>query len=129
MCRRFDPCPVHKVYFVKFMDIEIRRNRDLSFTMGGDSNREAFEKLLGMISPLTEEQKMLIDEGARVRRELEDMIWAYLVKEEIHDLSGNPVTRVTHEIGFDVKIEKHCGMDYAMAENVYVRPKKSEYEK
>lgn len=109
------------------MDIEIRRNRDLSFTLTGPS-REDLEKD-GIIPKLTEEQRKMLDEGARIRQGLEEKIWEHFDKNEVFDLLGDMITRETHEIGFDVETEEHGGMNWAVAKNIFVRPKKSEYEK
>ena len=109
------------------MDIEIRRNRDLTFTLKGPS-QEDLEKS-GIIPKLTQEQRRMLDEGARILRGLEEKIWDYFDKNEVFDCLGDLITRETHEIGFDVETEEHGGMNWAVAKNVYVRPKKSEYEK
>ena len=109
------------------MDIEIRRNRDLSFTFTGPS-REDLEKC-GIIPKLTEEQRKMLHEGARIRRELEEKVMNSLEANKVRDLLGDLITRETHEIGFDVETEEHDGMNWAVAKNIYVRPKKSEYEK
>ena len=108
------------------MDIEIRRNRDITWTFEGPS-REDLEKL-GVIPKLTEEQRKMLDEGARIRHGLEEKIWEHFDKNEVFDLLGDLITRETHEIGFDVETEEHGGMNWAVAKNIYVRPKKSEYE-
>lgn len=110
------------------MDIEIRRNRDLTFTLG-PGNEKALKELRGLIPPLTEVQKRILDEGARIRRGLEEKIWEYLDKNEVFDLLGDKIMRETHEIGFDVVTECRDEMNWAVAKNIYVRPKKSEYEK
>ena len=110
------------------MNIEIRRNRDLVFTISPENER-ALKELQGLIPPLTEEQKKLLDKGAELRRELEEKIWAHFDKNEVFDLLGDKIMRETHEIGFDVETEEHGGMNWAVAKNIYVRPKKSEYEK
>ena len=110
------------------MDIEIRRNRDLTFTLKGCPSMEDLEKT-GVIPKLTEEQRKMLDEGARIRRGLEEKIWKHFDKNEVFDLLGDLITRETHEIGFDMEIEEHDGMNWAVAKKIYVRPKKSEYEK
>lgn len=110
------------------MDIEIRRNRDLTFTLGPESEK-SLKELCGLIPPLTEEQRRMLAEGARLRRELEEKIWSHFDKNEILDLLGDLITRETHEIGFDIETEEHDGMNWAVAKNIYVRPKKSEFEK
>lgn len=109
------------------MNIEIRRNRDLIFTFKGPSQKD-LEKS-GIIPKLTQEQRRMLDEGARLRRELEEKIWSHFDRNEILDLLGDLITRETHEIGFDIETEEHDGMNWAVAKNIYVRPKKSEYEK
>ena len=109
------------------MDIEIRRNRDLTFTLRGTS-QDGLE-ICGLIPKFTEEQRRLLDQGARLRRELEEKIWAHFDKNEIFDCLGDLITRKTHEIGFDIETEFHEEMYWAVAKNIYVRPKKSEYEK
>lgn len=109
------------------MDIEIRRNRDITWTFEGPSREDLVK--LGVIPKLTEEQRKMLDEGARIRHGLEEKIWEHFDKNEILDLLGDIITRETHEIGFDVQTEEHGGMNWAVAKNIYVRPKKSEYEK
>lgn len=109
------------------MDIEIRRNRDLTWTFKGPS-REDLEKA-GIIPKLTEEQRKMLDEGERIRRGLEEKIWEHFDKNEVFDCLGDLITRETHEIGFDIETEFHEEMRWAVAKNIYVRPKKSEYEK
>lgn len=109
------------------MDIEIRRNRDLVWSFESPS-REDLEKA-GIIPKLTEEQQRMLDEGARIWHGLEEKIWEYFDKNEIFDCLGDLITRETHEIGFDIETEEHDGMNWAVAKSIYVRPKKSEYEK
>jgi len=109
------------------MDIEIRRNRDLVFSVNGPSREEL--EASGIIPKLTEEQRKMLDEGARIRQNLEDEIWEHFDKNDVFDLLGDLITRETHEIGFDVEIERHGDMNWAVAKSIYVRPKKSEYEK
>jgi len=106
------------------MDIEIRRNRDLTFTIKGPSQ----EDLESIIPKLTQEQRRMLDAGARLRRGLEEKLWDYFGKNEIFDCLGDLITRETHEIGFDVVTECRDGMNWAVAKNIYIRPKKSEYE-
>lgn len=105
------------------MDIEIRRNRDLTFTLDGEVNRKAFEELAGRIPPLTEEQRKMLDEFAWIRREIEEKF----DKNEVYDLLGDLIVRETHEIGFDFSDPDDDGM--SEAKTMWVRPKKSEYEK
>ena len=109
------------------MDIEIRRNRDLVFTL--DRPRSEDLEKCGLIPKLTAEQRRMLDEGARIRRELEEKVMNSLEANRVRDLLGDLITRETHEIGFDIETEEHGGMNWAVAKNIYVRPKKSEYEK
>ena len=112
------------------MNMEIRRNLDLSFELkNSDENKEAIKKLMEQIPELTEEQRKVLDENERIRHEIEEKIWAYIEEHPENDLDGNPIKRETHEIGFDIEYKEVDGMMYGFSKNIYVRPKKSEYEK
>ena len=103
------------------MKIEIRRNRDISFTINGD-----FRGLL--LPELTEEEKKIQEENERERKRWESELFDMAEEpgNEWHDLDGNPITRETHEVGYEYS-EPINGICYA--EVCYIRPKKSEYEK
>lgn len=112
------------------MDIEIRRNRDLTFTLDGDVNRKAIEELAGRIPPLTEEQRKMLEEGDRCRRELGEKILADMEANYVRDCLGELITKETHEVDCDVEYaEDKDGLQWVIAKQWYVRPKKSEYEK
>ena len=112
------------------MDIEIRRNRDVFFTFDlSDAQRKHLNELVGKLPPLTKEQMKMLDDGERVRRELTEMVMKDIEAKQVRDILGDLITRETHEVGFDVESEVHDGMCWAVAKNIYVRPKKSEYEK
>lgn len=111
------------------MKIEIRRNLDISFDIPMDGNKEAIKKLMEQFPELTEKQRKLLDEGERIRHELEEQIWAYIEEHPANDLSGDPIKRETHEIGFDIENGEIDGVMCGFAKNIYIRPKKSEYDK
>jgi hypothetical protein len=111
------------------MKIEIRRNLDMSFDLPIKENEEAIKKLMEQIPQPTEEQRKMLDEGDRIRREIEEKIWAYIEEHPENDLSGNPIKRGTHEIGFEIENREVDGAMYGFATNIYIRPKKSEYDK
>lgn len=111
------------------MNIEIRRNLDISFDLKSEGNEDAIKKLMGQIPELTEEQRKLFDDSERRRCELEEKIWAYFEEHPEKDLDGNPIKRETHEIGFDIENKEVDGLMYGFAKNIYVRPMKSEYDK
>lgn len=105
--------------------IEVRRNRDISFTFEGHIDAgELFP------SPaITEEMRQMLDEGERIRKQMETEWWLYFESHPTKDQLGNIITEETHEIGFDVEEEEFNGMVFAVARNIWVRPKKSEYKK
>ena len=111
------------------MKIEIRRNLDMSFDLPIKENEEAIKKLMEQAPKLTEEQRKLFDESERIRLEIEEKIWAYIKEHPANDLSGDPIKRDTHEIGFDIENREVDGAMYGFAKNIYIRPKKSEYDK
>ena len=86
-------------------------------------------KLMDQLPELTEEQRKFFDESERIRLELEEKIWAYYEEHPENDLYGNPIKRKTHEIGFDIENMEMDGLMYCITKNVYVRPKKIEYNK
>lgn len=101
--------------------IEIRRNRDLSFTVSGNFQ---FDKSL--FPELTPEQKDLQHRLEKKREILEKRIWRAAVQEEWKDLDGNAITPSTHEIGYDW--EDVDGEGLMRAKTVYIRPIKSEWK-
>lgn len=104
------------------MDIEIRRNRDISFNVTCE-NPEALKELFQM----TDEQKRAQEEYDARRKELEDEFWRFVKEHPTRDCNGELIKPETHEIGFDFSAP---GADSVMeAKTMWVRPKKSEYEK
>ena len=111
------------------MKVEVRRNRDVSFSMDlSPENKEAIARLMNDFPKLTPEQQELLDEGKRQREEIERQIWAWFKENPSVDLLGNPITPETHEVGFDVEQEEYAGCMWAVAKKPYIRPKRSEYE-
>lgn len=112
------------------MDIEIRRNRDIMFNFDlNDAQRKHINHLVGKLPPLTKEQMKILDASERMRRELTELVMNDLEAKQVRDILGDLITRETHEVGFDVESEVRNGMCWVVAKNIYVRPKKSEYEK
>jgi len=104
------------------MDIEIRRNRDISFSVtGGD--QEALKELFQM----TDEQKRAQEEYDARRKELEDEFWRFVSEHPTRDCNGELIKPETHEIGYDFGDPDDDGV--TEAKTMWVRPKKSEYEK
>lgn len=114
------------------MKIEIRRNRSLTcqFKMS-DENMESMRKLIDSFPKLTPEQQELLDENKRKRHEIEEKIWADIEKQKpVYDLLGNPISRETHEICYDMyRYTDEHGKQWMAAKNIYIQPKKSEYDK
>lgn len=119
------------------------RNRDISFgqpierksamkrldAMTIKKFDEVMKLLMDQLPELYEEQRKFFDESERIRLELEEKIWAYFEEHPENDLDGNPIKRETHEIGFDIENMEVDGLMYCITKNVYVRPKKIEYNK
>lgn len=105
------------------MDIEIRRNRDISFNVTCE-NPEALKDL---VPELTDQEKRLQEECDARLEELEDEFWRFVKEHPIRDCSGDLIKPETHEIGFDFSDPDDDGV--CEAETMWVRPKKSEYEK
>lgn len=104
------------------MDIEIRRNRDISFEVTCE-NPEALKELFKM----TDEQKRLQEEYEARRKKLEDEFFRFVSEHPTRDCNGDLITPETHEIGFDFGEPDDDGT--MEAKTMWVRPKKSEYEK
>lgn len=104
------------------MDIEIRRNRDISFSVTCE-NPEALKELFQM----TDEQKRLQEEYEAQRKKLENEFWRFVEEHPTRDCNGEIIKPETHEIGFDFGDPDDDGM--MEAKTMWVRPKKSEYEK
>lgn len=104
------------------MDIEIRRNRDLSFSVTCE-NQDALKELFQM----TDEQKRLQEECETRRKEVEDAFWRFVKEHPTRDCDGDLIKPETHEIGFDYGEPDEKGICTATV--MWVRPKKSEYEK
>lgn len=111
------------------MNIQIRRNTSISFSFKTtEENKQMFKKLIEQSPKLTKEQQTIFDEHLRKRKELERRIWEYLKEHPTKDLDGNLITEETHEIGYDVANEKINGISWAVATQIYIRPKISCYE-
>ena len=104
------------------MDIEIRRNRDISCSVTCD-NPEALKELFQM----TDDQKRLQEEYEARRKALEEEFWRFVKEHPTRDCNGDLIKPETHEIGFDFGEPDDYGT--TEAKTMYVRPKKSEYEK
>lgn len=103
------------------MDIEIRRNRDISFNVTCE-DPEALKELFHM----TDDQKRLQEEYEARRKEVEDEFWRFVKEHPTRDCNGELIKPETHEIGFDFGEPDEDG---AMeAKTMWVRPKKSENE-
>lgn len=105
------------------MDFEIRRNRDISFSVICD-NPEALKDL---VPELTDHQKRVLEESEARRKRFEDALWDYFRDYKVRDLDGKRITKRTHEIGYDYGEPNDEG--FMTAKTVWVRPKKSECEK
>lgn len=104
------------------MDIEIRRNRDISFNVTCE-NPESLKELFQM----NDEQKRLQEVYETRRKALEDEFWRFVSEHPTRDCNGELIKPETHEIGFDFSEPDDDGM--CEAKTMWVRPKKSEYEK
>ena len=104
------------------MDIEIRRNKDLKFDCTCD-NPVALKELFQM----TDDQKRLQEEYEARRKALEDEFWRFVKEHPTRDCNGEIIKPETHEIGFDFGDPDDDGV--TEAKTMWVRPKKSEYEK
>lgn len=106
------------------MRIEIRRNRDISFSVKCENPGT----LKDLMPELTDEERKIVEESERERLRWESELFDMAEEPgyEWHDLDGNPITRETHEVGYEYS-EPINGICYA--EVCYIRPKKSEYEK
>lgn len=105
------------------MDIEIRRNRDIScsFTL---ENPEALKEL---VPDLTDEEKQIQEEYDARRKAFEDEFWRFVKEHPTRDCNGDLIKPETHEIGFDFSDPDDDGV--CEAKTMWVRPQKSEYEK
>lgn len=99
--------------------IEIRRNRDLSFSVSGDFS---FDKSL--FPKLTPEQEELSRRLEKKREAFEKGLWQSAEQEGWRDLDGNLITPATHEIGY--VWEDVDGQGLMRAKTIYIRPNKSE---
>jgi len=114
------------------MKVEIRRNQSLNFNLRmADDNIQALRKLIGSFPKLTPEQQELLNERDRQRHEIEEKIWADIErKKPVYDLLGNPISRETHEICYDMySYTDDKGNQWMAAKAIYIQPKKSEYDK
>lgn len=104
------------------MDIEIRRNRDISFEVTCE-NPETLKELFQM----TDDQKREQERYETWRRQVEDEFWRFVNEHPTRDCNGELIKPETHEIGFDFGEPDDDGM--MEVKTMWVRPKKSEYEK
>ncbi len=114
------------------MKVEIRRNQSLNFNIRlTDDNIQALRKLVDSFPKLTPEQQELLNERDRQRHEIEEKIWADIEsKKPVYDLLGNPISRETHEICYDMySYTDDKGNQWMNAKAIYIQPKKSEYDK
>ncbi len=114
------------------MKVEIRRNQSLNFKLEmTDKEIESMRKLVDSFPKLTPEQQELLNERNRQRHEIEEKIWADIEsKKPVYDLLGNPISRETHEICYDMySYTDDNGNQWMAAKAIYIQPKKSEYDK
>lgn len=114
------------------MKVEIRRNQSLNFKLEmTDKEIESMRKLVDSFPKLTPEQQELLNERDRQRHEIEEKIWADIEsKKPVYDLLGNPISRETHEICYDMySYTDDKGNQRMAAKAIYIQPKKSEYDK
>lgn len=114
------------------MKVEIRRNQSLNFKLEmTDKEIESMRKLVDSFPKLTPEQQELLNERDRQRHEIEEKIWADIEnKKPVYDLLGNPISRETHEICYDMySYTDDKGNQWMAAKAIYIQPKKSEYDK
>lgn len=104
------------------MDIEIRRNRDIQFNVTC-GNLETLKELF----QLTDEQKRQQERFETWSRQVEDEFWHFVKEHPTKDCNGDLIKPETHEIGFDFSLPDDDGI--MIAKVMWVRPKKSEYEK
>lgn len=104
------------------MDIEIRRNRDISFNVTC-KNPDALKELLQM----SDDQKRLQEEYEERRNALEAEFWRFVKEHPTRDCNGELIKPETHEIGFDLSEPDDDGV--CEVKTMWVRPQKSEYEK
>ena len=108
------------------MKIEIRRNRDISFTVTGPPPDEIMHFL--MQHQLSEEEIRQQQERYETwRRQMEDEFWRFIKEHPTRDCNGEVIKPETHEIGFDFGEPGDDGL--TEVKTMWVRPKKSEYEK
>ena len=104
------------------MDVEVRRNTDITFTITGDfSPQEDLVKELW--GELTEEQKNLMEDADRRWKRFCEMFWKAAREQEFTDLDGNPILESTHELGYDLGEPDEDG--FCTVEHVWVRPIKA----
>jgi len=107
------------------MDFYIRRNRDIQFRFEVKDPRALEE----MLTELTPSQKAEMEAADRERKAVEEKVWQYIEANHKNDLSGNPITRETHEIGYDYDWrEREDGLHVGVPVVGWIRPKKSEYD-
>lgn len=104
------------------MNIEIRRNRDLTFDCTCDN-----PAMLKGLFQMTADQKRLQEEFEARRKKVEEEFWRFVKEHPTRDCDGELIKPETHEIGFDFSDPNDYGL--CEAKTMWVRPKKSEYEK
>ena len=104
------------------MDIEIRRNRDIQFNVTCE-NPETLKELF----QLTDEQKRQQERFETGCRQVVDEFWRFVNEHPTKDCDGELIKPETHEIGFDFSEPDDDGI--MKAKTMWVRPRKSEYEK
>lgn len=101
------------------MNIEIRRNRDISFNVTC-KNPGALKELFQM----TDDQSRLQEEYEARRKALEDEFWRFVKEHPTRDCNGELIKPETHEIGYDLGDTNDDGV--TEVKTMWVRPKKME---
>lgn len=101
---------------------EIRRNLDISFNVTCE-NLETLKELF----QLTDDQKRQQERFETWSRQVKDEFWRFVKEHPAKDCDGELIKPETHEIGFDFGEPDDNGM--MEVKTMWVRPKKSEYEK
>ena len=109
-----------------YLRVKVRVIRNLDITVKCKClDPEGLKKLFNM-AQWTEEDRKQQELYETVKAALEEQIWEQiiLVPQPIRtDLNGDVIKRDTHEIGFKIVVTDGL----AMPEDIWVRPKKSEY--
>ena len=105
------------------MEIEVRRNFDISCTVTAECDVNLLKETFG-IQDLTESQKKRLEEAEYRWKQFCAMFWEVARAEKMKDLDGNPILETTHELGYDVGEPDEEG--FAEIVKVWVRPKESQ---